>query len=371
MLKLKNSAMLVVAGLCGYLALMTPDWKAQLSAMSGLGYLPNNDYNSGPGNHVSDVLMRNTSTGAYQLNTMANYVVSTTTSISLPTSSDYTYAATLRINDGSGDVGVLTRRTSDGGWHFSRVDQGVVITEYDLTGIYTAQPWNFALAGDFNGDGDDDILLRSTGAGGNGAWQMFIMQNGQVVSNNYYNAYLSLDYVPIAAADLDADGDDDVIERQASNGAYGVFETQNGSVVRARSLGQIWANASYTYQFAADLNNDGFDDIVIRNTGSGGTGYWYKFQFGVNTSTTPKQRFYVPAGGQYLDIYHDINMITFGAVGDYNGDGTADVITHDSRNYWWLAKIDSSGNVISAQTNQLFAGLTNDPAWVIQQQKGN
>ena len=104
MLKLKNSAMLVVAGLCGYVALMTPDWKSDLVAKIGVAYKNNYEYSATK--LTGDVLFLNTSTGATQI-----WEGASTTTVRFPgayNNSIYVYAGTgnfyTKKNDGSAAI---------------------------------------------------------------------------------------------------------------------------------------------------------------------------------------------------------------------------------------------------------------------------
>lgn len=358
MKKLKNSAMLVVAGLCGYLALMTPDWKSELSAMSGVGYLPNNNYNELSGD-VSDVLMRSTTTGQYTLYEIDNYQVLTSNSPALSTNTDDKYIATLEKGDGSGDVVVLTRKTSNGTWTAYNMADKDVTGSAPETGLPSSSSMAYVAVGDIDADGDDDVLMRNTSTG---VYTAYFFQNGAVTSNGGYNAFTNLTVIPQGMADLDSDGDDELIQRASSTGIWYVARSEGGVVQANVALSGLYLSSNYSYSFASDLNGDGYDDIVLRQTGgTGNVGQFLQFQYG---RTTPGDVRFVITSASGLNMYFDPVMISLGAIGDYNADGRTDVILRDTRNYWWLAQMGPSGVPVTPHS---FVYLNTNPDYTIQQ----
>lgn len=358
MKKLKNSAMLVVAGLCGYLALMTPDWKSELSAMSGVGYLPNNNYNELSGD-VSDVLMRSTTTGQYTLYEIDNYQVLTSNSPALSTDTDDKYIATLEKGDGSGDVVVLTRKTSNGTWTaYNMADKDVTGPGVPETGLPSSSSMAYIAVGDIDADGDDDVLMRNTSTG---AYTAYFFQNGAVASNGAYNAFVSLTVTPQGMADLDSDGDDELIQR-ASTGTWYVAQSENGVVQSNVTLSGLYLSSIYSYAFASDVNGDGYDDVVLRQTGgTGNVGQFLQFQYGRNT---PGDVRFVIKSQSALNLYFSPTTISLGAIGDYNADGRTDVILRDTRDYWWLAQMGPNGVPVTPHS---FVYLNSNPDYTIQQ----
>jgi len=172
MLKLKNSAMLVVAGLCGYLALMTPDWKSDLMAAGGLSY--SNDYTK---DGTADVLMRNSSTGGFR-----TFVMSNGSSVSnngyAAYGTGWDVVATEDF-DGDKDTDVLMRNSSTGVWRMFRTENGAVVSDANFA-AYSSLDWQVAAVADFNNDGIKDVLLHNTVAGG---WTAFMISNCAVASS--------------------------------------------------------------------------------------------------------------------------------------------------------------------------------------------
>ncbi|MEV4755500.1 FG-GAP-like repeat-containing protein [Micromonospora sp. NPDC049559] len=226
-------------------------------------------------------------------------------------------------------------------------DDVVTFTQGPLADVYvalstgagfagTSQKWQdffsldgeTPLTGDFNGDGKDDIVTfthgtsadvfvgLSTGSGflGGAKWHDFFSLAGEVP----------------AVGDVNGDGKDDIIT---------FTRNDLGDVYVALSTGTAFTGSAKWNDFfalagespgVADVNGDGKDDIVTFTQGGGGDVF-------VGLST----------GSGFLGgaKWHDYFAIGLEAprLGDFNGDGAADIATFTN---------DNSGDVIVALSDR-------------------
>ena len=173
---------------------------------------------------------------------------------------------------------------------------------------------NIVAVGDFNADGRDDTLWRSgtaiylswTGVGG----YFSFMDFAGFVAN------VSVDWHIVGAGDFDGDGKDDIlwknddgrISNWLSNGDY-TFDIND-----ANALTGIFANS--TVHGIGDFNGDGRDDMVTSFTSGGVSSYelWFGLQSGAFGVEDPFTGFGVPIQWQIAGI------------GDFNGDGRDDLL---------------------------------------------
>ncbi|MCB1616361.1 MAG: VCBS repeat-containing protein [Pseudomonadales bacterium] len=180
---------------------------------------------------------------------------------------------------------------------------------------------------DFDADGDDDILLRST-AGNN--WRLFSLESGAVTGSSAYGAYASGDWVHVANLDVDADLDKDVLLRNTSTGVWRVFITDNGAVVSNTALSGVFTSADYSFQAAIDADGDGDEDLLLRNSVDG---KWKLFTLESGAVT----------GNSSFNLWASSNY-TLAATGDFDGDGDDDVLLRGTDGKYRLFTVQS-GNV--------------------------
>jgi len=155
-----------------------------------------------------------------------------------------------------------------------------------------------AAAGDFNGDGFDDVIIVASNGGANAREQVYTVYGGP-----------------------DGPGSVDL----------GDLQPTDGFIIKSDY-------ASFTASGAGDVNGDGFDDIIVGRSG-GFSGYYYTY--------AGRPRAYVifghAAGSVNIDLDHFVpsdglgfvvngliadsfTSFTVSAAGDVNGDGLADMI---------------------------------------------
>lgn len=242
-----------------------------------------------------------------------------------------------------------------------------------------------ASAGDVNGDGYDDLLVRENvevdGWPGGGRVRLFLGSAAGLAITETWSAepddtYPDIGRVAASAGDFNGDGYDDVA-LAASRGEYtgdGVllyFGSATGlSEDRARidlpaDAHGLTALGSLA---AADVNGDGFDDLLVGRPGawneagesSGGVDLYLGSPAGPaatpDWSTFPSAGDVAPCGTCAAAFGKSVS-----SAGDVNGDGYADVIVGAPAN------TASSGGEYGNGTAFLFlgsvTGLTVSPVW--------
>ena len=228
MKKLKNSAMLVVAALCGYLALMTPDWKKDMVAATNPGYLAN-----------------------FVSGTQTNIPAGCTTNCGSTEKSGWLWRGT-----NSGDEGKL--RIWEANWDSQNA--AFVPRAVYFPANYT-EDYSIQTFGDYDGDGDADIFWRNN-VTPNGLWKSHIMEGG--LRTGQQDAGLWFDaphaYVTAGSGDTDADLDDDVIVYNPSTGTVEILVMNNFAATRT----VVGTKAGYQVERVGDFDGDGDADLVLR-----------------------------------------------------------------------------------------------------------
>jgi len=122
-------------------------------------------------------------------------------------------------------------------------------------------------SGDFNADGNDDILWRNTQTGEVRIWYM----NGSTILTNDGIATVGLDWNIVGIADFDGTGFSDIVWENANNGSFAIWTMRGDTAISHQypSPGYQWSIAG-----VADLDNTGLADILWRNVVTGEVRVW-------------------------------------------------------------------------------------------------
>ena len=163
--------------------------------------------------------------------------------------------------------------------------------------------WSIAGIGDFDGNGQQDILWRNT-AGQDGIWFM----NGSQPVSEQFTGTATTDWTVAGLGDFNGDGKSDILWRDAATNQYAVW-LMNGSTVSSAQL-LPGPTPDWSVAGVGDFNGDGKADILWRNT-SGQDAIWNM------NGVTPTSKAFTTS------VTTDWSVA---GVSDFNGDGKADIL---------------------------------------------
>jgi len=282
---------------------------------------------------------------------MGGFGAATTYNIS--TTAFFTYYDSIAVADFNGDskpdIAVSVNRNESPTVISVLLNNGAGVFLTPINSNFGAHTGTSIVAGDFNGDGKQDLAISASGsvllAAGNGI-------GGFGPPSPVTQAPFAS--IALAATDLNADGKLDLViswseshSRVLLNDGTGVFTS-----VILIAVGNSIA--------PGDFNGDGKQDVIIRNhifLGNGAGG----FINGGTVTPSPSDNYQVYGGDFNNDGRRDVVIITnqvtvypnlcgdLFSPSDYEGDGRADAVVWRPSNGNWLYRRSSSGVVETVQ----------------------
>lgn len=181
----------------------------------------------------------------------------------------------------------------------------------------------FGIAADFDGDGDLDVASLSILATGTVEWHENADGQGTFGPTHPVNGAF-FPVTGLEVADLDADGDVDLLATRESNGTVIWFENEDGLGTFAAAEVVEWGRQGPNAAFPADMDGDGdIDAITAVQLGTGTGAYSELAWHEIGDSDSPSPRALMIAGSQTAPV------VALDAA-DVDGDGDADVVTASS-----------------------------------------
>jgi hypothetical protein len=261
------------------------------------------------GDGKSDILWRDTTTGAVKLWLMnGGAVLSSGTIGSAPTS--WQIVAQRDFN-GDGKADILWRDNTTGTvklW----IMNGLAVTQNLTVASNVASHFVIAGVGDFNGDGNADILWRDSNTGYVSMWFM----NGATATA------ANVGGVPLTYSIIGTSPNGHILWRTNSTGALTEWVMNGAAVFQTHNLGTVptpWAVVGF-----GDFDGNGSLDLLLRNGSTGEVKIWF-FTNGTFTSSA--------------SLGNISTAFSIDLTGDFNGNGKSDIVwTHTSgaRSIWFM-----------------------------------
>ena len=313
------------------------------------------------GDDYDDIIQYRQSTGKREIITLLNkwnYFAK----IPLVTRSNINYKETDEAvagdfnNDGYSDLVVLS--TNDNGWrNYTLYKGGLDVnlepklsedTFVQTDALYSTTSFEESChVLDFNGDGYDDFVISYTRSGNKklsnyifygGASNMFVSRRN--VNSTISNS--SADKKTVFSGDVNDDGYDDVVIvlSNSTTVKVNVYEGAASSPLSSVSTQTIYTSTNSDRDFGLnDINGDGYLDLVVYYNGINSV-LTFKSFLGLGDGT-----FGSPTTVSTNLDYSDIDNLFFM---DYNGDGRTDVLVHSDDIMSTYYKFTSTSNGLAS-----------------------
>ncbi len=209
------------------------------------------------GDGKADILWRDNS-GDLALWTMNGSTISSSALVGT-VGSPWTVAGTGDY-DNNGQTDILWRNTSTGDVAIWFMNGATIASAASVARISTA--WNIV------GSSRQGILWQD-GSGDTSLWIM----NGSSVASAVSLGTVPTTWSVVGVGDFDGDGNLDIVWRDTSGNVAIWFLSNTGGVVSSAFVANV--STSWTIAETGDFNGDGKSDILWRNTGTGDVAVWF------------------------------------------------------------------------------------------------
>jgi FG-GAP-like repeat/FG-GAP repeat len=206
--------------------------------------------------------------------------------------------------NGDGQPDLVWRNTATGDnavWYMngsSLVGSAMMLPLTDLN-------WKIVGIGDFNGDGKPDLVWRNTTTGQNGVWYM---DGSIVVGGAYMPSQTDLNWQIVGIGDFNGDGKPDLFWWDNYQQRHVVWYMNGSSLVGSENLSNF--NPGLRYSWIGDFNGDGKPDLLRCYGSAGQFEVTYYNTSNVDVALSPLEDHYWQIVG----------------IGDFNGDGKPDLV---------------------------------------------
>jgi hypothetical protein len=223
--------------------------------------------------------------------------------------------------DGDGWPDILWRHRNSGRnalWLMDGVNtKSAIPLTPDAAATVSETDWEIRATADFNGDMQPDLVWQHKS---NGRLAVWFMSGSSLLSGRGFDtlsgmsAETDLDWKIVGAGDLNRDSQPDLLWRHQTSGALRVWHMSGVEQWDSVDLSPPVTDVKWEINGVADLNGDGWLDLVWRHYTNGGVAAWFL----IDTTLVQAARL-TPATSADLD-WHIVGA------GDMNRDGHSDLL---------------------------------------------
>ena len=289
------------------------------------------------GDCKSDLLWRNGTTGQTYAWLMNGTAVSSAGSPGSPTSAWVIQG--VGDFDGDGHADVLWQNTTTGQVYIWLMNGTTIAGAGSPATV--ASGWTIQGVGDFNGDGKADIVWRNGTTGQVYIWLM----NGTSIASQASPGGPTTDWNIAGIGDFNGDGDADILWQNGTSGLTYIWLMSGTTISSQASPGS--ASSDWSIQGIGDFDGNGKSDVLWRSASTGEVYIWLMNGTAIASQASPGS----PAPDSSTACCVGVgNGWSIQGVGDFNGDGKADIAWQQLSTglvYVWLM----NGTTVSSQAS--------------------
>ena len=296
------------------------------------------------GDGATDVVVWRPSTGTwYSLTSSSAFAAGVAKTWGDASLGDKPFSADM---DGDGMVDLVVWRPSDGTWYWLTSTTGYNYANASARQWGNASLGDVPMMGDMDGDGKADLVIWRE-SNGTFYWLTSSTNYSYPSARAVQWGNSSLGDQPILG-DFDGDGKQDLAVWRASNGFwYWIGSSANYSY--ASAAGVQWGNSGLADKpLTGDVDGDGRTDLIVWRPGNG-TWYWLKSSTGYTYAT------------QGQAVWGNSSLGDIPTIGDFDGDGRADLAVWRTSNGTWYWLTSSSGYSAAAANGKQWGLATDIP----------
>jgi hypothetical protein len=226
-----------------------PDWQA-----AGLG-----DFN---GSDTSDMMLRNSSTGAFEIWDVANNNITNSAAMG-QVGLEWTVAGFGDFSGNPNETDMLMRNSNTGNFEIYDISNNAIYNDAPMGQV--GLEWSVAGFGDFSTrPNETDMLMRNSNTG---AFEVYDISNNQLASAGPMGQ-VGLEWSVAGFGDFSGNANEsDMLMRNNNTGAFEIYDISNNAIYNYAPMGRVgleWQVAGF-----GPIDGAGASDMLMRNTNTG------------------------------------------------------------------------------------------------------